>query len=205
MNTGSECPSYEERGEAADLLLAVGHYDEAEQTYLSIYQDMQRGGPIDMFLAAKIALGVLITRIERGALADAHRLWTARASDELGEGIWGIERGALTRPDMLTYQMAAAFLHSLATDDRDAATEAVNAHMQAVCDAARQHDSALLPVAVKNWRQILMNLHGADPTPAAAAAVAAEEARLKEPPVLDGVDFPPLMPWTRPPTRKTSA
>lgn len=189
-------PEHAARGNAADLLYNVARYDEAEQEYQALYDDARAAGPIDMRVAAKITLGMLLTLIESGQIEKAHALWTARPAEPLGEGIFAIERGFAPRADVMTYQMVSSFLHALATDDRDAATDAINTRMQAVCDYARASDAALLPLAIKSWKQFLTQLHGADIAPAALAAAAAEEARYGKPVALDGdLEFPLPAPW----------
>lgn len=184
-----------ERGNAADLLLNVARYEEAESAYQALYDDALAAGPIDMRVAAKIALGMLVTLLESGQVERAHQLWTSRPSDPLGEGIFAIEHGMTSRADLWTYQMASSFLHALAVDDRETASASIDARMQAVCDDARVRDPALLPVAIKNWQLFLLQLHG-DPVPERARAQAdAEEARQGRTIVRDGVDFPPPSPW----------
>lgn len=189
-------PEHAARGNAADLLYNVARYDEAEAEYLALYDDVRAAGPVDMRVAAKIALGLLLTFIESGQLERAHALWTARPAEPLGEGIFAIERGFAPRADLMAYQVVSSFLHALATDNGQAATEAVNTRMQAVCDYARKDDAALWPVAIKCWKQFLTQLHGPDIEPSALSAAAAEEARYGKIVPLDGdLELPVPAPW----------
>lgn len=189
-------PDHAARGNAADLLYNVARYDEAEHEYVALYDDVRAAGPIDMRVAAKIALGMLLTLIESGQVERAHALWTSRPADPLGEGIFAIERGFAPRSDVMTYQVVSSFLHALSTDDRQASTAAIDTRMQAVCDYARASDPAMLPVAIKCWKQFIAQLHGADVPPSALAPVVAEEALYGKTVALDGdLEFPLPAPW----------
>lgn len=184
-----------ERGEAADMLYNTARYEEAERAYLELYEKMRLAGPINMYVAAKIALGLLLTWIESGQVERAFKLWTSSPSQDLGEGIYAIEHGQTGTHDLAAYEMVSAFLHSLSADDRNAATEAVNELMKSVCTYASAFDPLLLPVAIKDWKQFLMHLHGNVVPHEEAAAVLAEEKRYGRPIEIDGIDFPPPWAW----------
>jgi hypothetical protein len=180
---------FRERGEAADLLYNIERYAEAERAYLEIYEEMTRSGVVDMRVAAKVALGLLLTWIESGQIERAHALWTSSPVDDLGEGIYAIEHGQTTRQDQIAYRVVSAFFHSLSAEDPAQATEAVNLLMSSVCEHARTHDPPMLPLAIQDWKQFLLSLG------APLDRVSAEEARLGRSIPLDGVDFPPPSPW----------
>lgn len=186
------------RGEAADLLYNIARYDEAVTAYEAIYDDMRRAGPVDMFVSAKIALGLLLTWIESGQVERAFRLWTSSPRDDLGEGIYALEHGQTALHDWMAYLVVSAFFHSLSAEDVNAASEAVNIHMQRVVDYAREHDLEMLPVVLKDWKQFLIQLHGTVVPYPHGDAVVREMERWGKPIPLDGVDFPPPTGWARP-------
>lgn len=185
------------RGEAADLLYNLGQYDEAERAYLALYEQMHATKVIDLFIASKIALGLLLTRIENQQVERAFQLFTSRPSDDVGEGIYGIEHGHTTRHDMVVYRFVSSFFHSISTGDRTAASEAINTLMEQACDYARANDPPLLPLAIKDWKLFLMQLHGPAVPPEVAVAVMGEQERYGRDIPLDGIDFPPPSVWRK--------
>lgn len=186
-----------ERGQAADMFYNTARYEDAEKAYLSLYEDMKRDGVIDLYIASKLVLGLLLCWIEDHQVERAFRLWTSKPSDDLGEGIYGIERGQTSRHDRVVYDVVSAFFHSLSAGDIGIATASVNELMHRVCEYAHESDPLLLGLALSDWKQFLMLLHGQYVPPEVAQPVLEEMERYGRTVPLDGIEFPPPAPWSR--------
>jgi hypothetical protein len=171
MNFTDQCAL----GESADGLLNERKFEEAEAAYLDLLRQVQGGRKIDAFIVAKIALGLLLCRIGRGAEGEAHALWIQGIEDgALGIGIHGLENGQTSVQDLMIYFLVSAHLHSLATD-RDQALASVNDFMARVTGYAFTSAPELLPLSLSNWKRHLMEIYeGAIPSQATAGIQMAE-------------------------------
>jgi hypothetical protein len=186
-----------ERGQAADILLNTASYDEADAAYMSLYQDMRADGVVDLYVASKLVLGLLLSWLETRQVDRAFKLWTSRPSDDLGEGIYGIEHGYTSAHDRVVYDIVSAFFHSLSAEDVGVASSSVNQLMQRVCEYAREEDPLMLGMALSDWKQFLMHLHGQYVPPEIAQPVLEEMERYGRAVPLEGVEFPPPDAWKK--------
>jgi hypothetical protein len=160
-------------GEQADALLAAGRHADARAAYESLSAKIEESKRVDSFIVSKVALGLLLTRIEQGDLQGAHSLWLSSLEDDrghgvLGIGIHGLETGQTSVHDLMVYFLISAYMHSLSSDPK-AALVGVNDFMKRVMQYAFEEDPELLPLALNNWRLHLKEVFNGEEVPARAS------------------------------------
>jgi hypothetical protein len=186
-----------EAGEAADAHLEAGRLDEAEKAYAGLLNEMIDEGEIQPFVLAKLTLGLLITTLQQGNIPTAHQIWTASEEDDpFALAIHSLENAETDDHDFIVYLFIAAFLHSLGTEPAEAEA-AVNDYMARVCQYAASENPEMLPMAVNNWRQHLVEVYeDQEIPPEALEQVEAAGAGLDGADGTDPIGFPLPSPWT---------
>lgn len=189
-----------ERGEKADQLLNEGKARDALKAFNEIMKDLEKKGDFDSYLAAKVTLSVLRCYIKLGDFKRAYAVWNANLEESLqGIGIYSLESAQTTVPDMITYDMLCAFLHTLGDNEKNATASAVNQYLSRVCEhALEQGDRSIMRTALSNWKQHLRDIFGtAVPTEYAKPLIGFEKT-LGDIVKPQAIDFPKSSSWEKP-------
>jgi hypothetical protein len=183
-------------GERADGLLRTGHLDAADHAYRDLAVQVAAGKSIDAFIAAKLTLGLLLTRVRSGDLVGAQALWLSREPGAVfSAGIFALENGQTSAHDLALYRLISAHLHSLKTDPA-LALEGVNQELSQVASYGFDRDRRMVWLVLRNWKQHLSAIYSGGPYPEGAArSLLAIERRFGQSVPLGPIDFPPPARW----------
>jgi len=184
-------------GEQADAHLEAGRLEEAEEAYVNLLNRMIDDEEIQAFVLAKLTLGLLVTALQQENIQAAHEIWTATEEDDpFSLGIQCLENAQTADHDFIVYLFVAAFLHSLGTEPVEAET-AVNDYMSRICGYAASESPEMLPMAVNNWRQHLIEVYEDREIPPEAMEQVERVAEGLDEPVVSGpIGLPLPAPWT---------
>lgn len=183
-------------GEKAAAAYAAGKFQEASLAYQATFDRMLSTRKVDLFVAGKVVLGLLLCHLKLGETQQAFTLWTATKDSPLWFGIQGLEQGQVSARDAIVYKMIEGFLHSLSLGDKQQAANAVNKIMSTVSDYSFEHEPGWLPQVLSNWHRYLAEVYenGSPPEPVAAALQRAVKRSGRELP-LCAIDFPQPARW----------
>jgi hypothetical protein len=189
-----------ERGEKADQLLTEGRTRDALKAFTEIVKDLEKKGDYDSYLAAKVTLSLLRCHIKLGDFKRAYAVWNANLEESLqGIGIYSLESAQTTVPDMITYDMLCAFLHTLGDSEKAANASAVNQYLSRVCEHALEHgDRSIMRTALSNWKQHLRDIFGATVPGEYAKPLIKFEKLLGDVVRPQAIDFPKTSAWEKP-------
>ncbi len=185
-----------EAGEQADAHLEAGRLEEAEQAYVDLLTAMIDDGEMQAFILAKLTLGLLLTALRHGNIPAAHEIWTASEEDDpFSLGIHCLENAQTDDHDFIVYLFISAFLHSIGTEPA-AARDAVEDYMSRICEYAERENPEMLPLAVNNWRQHLLEIYEDREIPPEALAQVERAAEGLSDPVPEGpIGLPSPSSW----------
>ncbi len=183
-------------GEKADAAYAAGKFREASLAYQATFDWMLATRKVDLFVAGKVVLGLLLCHLKLGETQQAFTLWTAPKDSPLWFGIQGLEQGQVSARDAIVYKMIEGFLHSLSLGDKQQAANAVNKIMSTVSDYSFEHEPDWLPQVLSNWHRHLAEVYenGSPPEAVAAGLQRAVKRSGHELP-LCAIDFPQPARW----------
>jgi len=187
-------------GERADTHLRQGKPREALKLYHEIIAGLEADGEVDSYLLAKVTLGVLRCHVKLADYKAAFSVWNASLDDGLfGIGIYSLENAQTTVPDMITYDMMCAFLHTLAAADKNESASAVNQYCSRVCEyAIEESDRKLLSLALSNWKQHLREIFSMSIPHQFAVPLIKFERQLAAAVPSQPIDFPYPTAWEKP-------
>jgi len=189
-----------ERGEKADQLLTEGRTRDALKAFNEIVKDLEKKGDYDSYLAAKVTLSLLRCYIKLGDFKKAYAVWNANLEESLqGIGIYSLESAQTTVPDMITYDMLCAFLHTLGDSGKEPTASAVNQYLSRVCEHALEHgDRSVMRTALSNWKQHLRDIFGATVPGDYAKPLIKFEKMLGDTVKPQALEFPKTSVWEKP-------
>lgn len=187
-------------GEEADRNYKEGNYLGAHKAYVKLLSEIDSLGDIDSYLLAKVTLGLIRTHLKMGQIQQAFAIWNSDIDDSLfGIGIYALENAQTNVPDLISYDLVCAYLHSVSESRQDSSGRAVNQYMSRVCEHALEDgDKELMKLAISNWKQHLKQIYSATLPMHLAQPLIEFEKQLPEPVRLQALDFGPVSPWQRP-------
>lgn len=164
-------------GEFADELLAAGQPARAEAAYRALIADALATGRPDLLVMGKSLLGLLQALIFDNRVRDAFAVWV---DDGPGTkiGTLALEQGQTSAHDLIGYRLVEAYLHSLTSGDKAAATRAVDTIMANCAEYAFAREPDVVVRMLTNWRRHLTEIYDDAPPPQVFAQVEAAEQRL---------------------------
>lgn len=164
-------------GEYADELLAAGQPARAAAAYRALIADALATGRPDLLIMGKSLLGLLQALILDNRVREAFEVWV---DDGPGTkiGTLALEQGQTSTHDLIGYRLIEAYLHSLSSGDKTAATRAVDTIMANCTDYAVAREPEVVVRMLTNWRRHLTEIYDDAPPPQVFAQVEAAEQRL---------------------------
>jgi len=189
------------RGEQSNEWLKQGRFREAQGHLLKILKELDGVERLDSFILAKTTLALLLTHIKLGEFQKAFSLWNSQSQESIaGLGIYALEHAQTGIEDLICYDFACAYLHSLSAEERITSARAVNQYMSRICEHYRDsenHEGLLL--ALSNWKQHLREIFGLSlPHDIAKPLIEFERLVGRESVRLRAIEFPLPGAWERP-------
>ena len=196
--TQTEIERFCEDGELADQLAAAGRFEDAKLAYRRLLERLERGGAIDPYLAARVALGLICCLCASGEREAAFRAWNSAIEDSLiGVGVHALENAQARLNDMIRYDLACAYLHSISAASRERAAAAANQYLSRVAEHAIDGaDRGLLRIAIGDWKTCLQHIFGGALPHDQARELIRFERELGEMVPATSPTFPAAGPWT---------
>ncbi|WP_067821777.1 hypothetical protein [Nocardia inohanensis] len=166
-----------EAGELADGLLAAGQPGRAAEAYRALITDALGTGRPDLLIMGKSLLGLMQALIFDNRVREAFDVWVDQGPASK-IGILALEQGQTSVHDLIGYRLVEAYLHSLSSGDKTAATQAVDTVMRGCVDYAFAHEPDVVARMLTNWRRHLTEIYDDAPPPAVFAQVEVAESRL---------------------------
>ncbi len=187
-------------GNEANKLFTSGFYKEAEKKYGEILSLLQKSKKMDTYIVSKSVLGLLLASIKSQNFERAITIWVKHSANSIfAVGISGLENAQTSVHDMLVYDFACAYLHSLSAGKPQSSAKAVNLYMSRVCEHALElKDQKMMKLALSNWKQHLREIFDHSLPHGAAQELIKFEKKFGEVVPLATIDFPKLSVWQRP-------